>query len=221
MKKATLMFGSVPLKPNQIHKFRGFVGNLFREHDIVHNHDRETGKNIYRYPLIQFKLIDHVPAIVSITEEAVALFGEIFMKLDRIEIDGLEIPIHEKDLKIEEVPFGFSDETFMYDLTSPWLGLNQKNYETYQKSATEESRKALLRRTLTGNILSMCKSLGHRLNPEETLKTDLRVKEMTVTLKGQKMLGFTGTFKTNFMIPDHLGLGKSVSRGFGMVRRIL
>ncbi len=221
MKKATLLFGSVPLKPNQIHKFRGFVGNLFREHDIVHNHDRETGKNIYRYPLIQFKLIDHVPAIVSITEEAVALFGEIFMKLDRIEIDGLEIPIHEKDLKIEEVPFGFSDETFMYDLTSPWLGLNQKNYETYQKSATEESRKDLLRRTLTGNILSMCKSLGHRLNPEETLKTDLRVKEMTVTLKGQKMLGFTGTFKTNFMIPDHLGLGKSVSRGFGMVRRIL
>lgn len=221
MKKATLMFGSVPLKPNQIHKFRGFVGNLFREHDIVHNHDRETGKNIYRYPLIQFKLIGHVPAIVSITEEAVALFGEIFMKLDRIGIDGLEIPIHEKDLKIEEVPFGFSDETFMYNLTSPWLGLNQKNYETYQKSATEESRKDLLRRTLTGNILSMCKSLGHRLNPEETLKTDLRVKEMTVTLKGQKMLGFTGTFKTNFVIPDHLGLGKSVSRGFGMVRRVL
>lgn len=220
MKKATLMFGSVPLKPNQIHKFRGFVGNLFREHDIVHNHDRETGKNIYRYPLIQFKLIDHVPAIVSITEDAVALFGEIFMKLDRIEIDGLEIPIHEKDLKIEEVPFGFSDETFMYDLTSPWLGLNQKNYETYQKSATEESRKDLLRRTLTGNILSMCKSLGHRLNPEETLKTDLRVKEMTVTLKGQKMLGFTGTFKTNFIIPDHLGLGKSVSRGFGMVKKV-
>ena len=220
MKKATLMLGSVPLKPNQIHKFRGFVGNLFREHDIVHNHDRETGKNIYRYPLIQFKLIDHVPAIVSITEEAVALFGEIFMKLDRVEIDGLEIPIHEKDLKIEEVPFGFSDETFMYDFTSPWLGLNQKNYETYQKSATEESRKNLLRRTLTGNILSMCKSLGHRLNPEETLKTDLRVKEMTVTLKGQKMLGFTGTFKTNFVIPDHLGIGKSVSRGFGVVKKV-
>jgi hypothetical protein len=220
MKKATLMFGSVPLKPNQIHKFRGFVGNVFREHDIVHNHDRETGKNIYRYPLIQFKLIDHVPAIVSITEEAVTLFGEIFMKLTRIEIDGLEIPIHEKDLKIEEVPFGFSDETFMYDLTSPWLGLNQKNYEIYQRAATEESRKDLLRRTLTGNILSMCKSLGHRLNPEETLKTDLRVKEMTVTLKGQKMLGFTGTFKTNFVIPDHLGLGKSVSRGFGMVKKV-
>ncbi|MFA6013303.1 MAG: hypothetical protein WC799_25155 [Desulfobacteraceae bacterium] len=107
MKKATLMFGSVPLKPNQIHKFRGFVGNLFSEHDIVHNHDRETGKSIYRYPLIQFKLINDAPAIVSITEQAVNLFGELFMKLNRIEIDGLEIPIHEKDLKIEEFPSVF------------------------------------------------------------------------------------------------------------------
>jgi hypothetical protein len=220
MKKATLKFGSILLKPNQIHKFRGFVGNLFREHDIVHNHDKETGKNIYRYPMIQFKLIDHVPAIVCISDRAVSLFGELFMKLNRIEIDGLEIPIHEKDLKIEDVPFGFSDETFMYDLKSPWLGLNQKNYETYQRFATEESRKNLLKRTLTGNILSMCKSLGHRLNPGETLKTDIRVKEMTVTLKGQKMQGFTGTFKTNFIIPDHLGLGKSVSRGFGMVKKV-
>ncbi|MCX6699434.1 MAG: CRISPR-associated endonuclease Cas6 [Methanomicrobiales archaeon] len=26
---------------------------------------------------------------------------------------------------------------------------------------------------------------------------------------------FTGTFHTNFIIPDFLGLGKSVSRGFG------
>ena len=42
----------------------------------------------------------------------------------------------------------------------------------------------------------------------------------TVTLKGQKMLGFTGTFKTNFIIPDHLGLGKSVSRGFGVVKKV-
>lgn len=221
MKKATLMFGSVPLKPNQIHKFRGFVGNLFTEHDIVHNHNTETGRNIYRYPLIQFKLISDVPAIVAITDRAVNLFGEIFMTLDRVEIDGLTIPIHEKDLKIEDVPFGFSDETFVYDLASPWLGLNQKNYETYQKSATEESRKDLLKRTLTGNILSMSKSLDYRLNPGDILKTDLRVKERTVTLKGQKMLGFTGTFKTNFLIPDYLGLGKSVSRGFGMVRRIL
>jgi len=31
------------------------------------------------------------------------------------------------------------------------------------------------------------------------------------------MLGITGEFMANFAIPDYLGLGKSVSRGFGAV----
>ena len=33
------------------------------------------------------------------------------------------------------------------------------------------------------------------------------------------MLGFLGTFSVNFEIPDYWGIGKSVSRGFGTVKR--
>jgi hypothetical protein len=32
-------------------------------------------------------------------------------------------------------------------------------------------------------------------------------------------MGFLGTFSVNFNIPDYLGLGKSVSRGFGPVKK--
>ena len=34
------------------------------------------------------------------------------------------------------------------------------------------------------------------------------------------MLGFRGTFSVNFEIPYYWGIGKSVSRGFGTVKRI-
>ena len=34
------------------------------------------------------------------------------------------------------------------------------------------------------------------------------------------MIGFKGGFMTNFMIPNHLGLGKSVARGFGTVKKV-
>jgi len=34
------------------------------------------------------------------------------------------------------------------------------------------------------------------------------------------MLGFTGAFISNLIIPDYPGIGKSVSRGFGTVERI-
>jgi hypothetical protein len=35
-----------------------------------------------------------------------------------------------------------------------------------------------------------------------------------------EMVGFFGHFEVNFKIPEGLGLGKSVSKGFGAVRRM-
>jgi hypothetical protein len=39
-------------------------------------------------------------------------------------------------------------------------------------------------------------------------------------IKGTPFIGFLGLFMVNFTIPDYLGLGKSVSRGFGTVKRV-
>ena len=83
MKKATLLFNHINLRPFQIHKLRGFVGNVFKDHDLIHNHDK-NGNPIYRYPLIQFKLIDKAPAIIAVTDKAVQIFAEIFMKMNAI-----------------------------------------------------------------------------------------------------------------------------------------
>jgi len=220
MKKSTLLINNVRLRPGQIHKFRGFVGNLFKEHDLIHNHDLSTGKSIYRYPLIQFKLVDNTPAIISITDRAVEIFGDIFMKLDKIVIDGFEIPVFEKGLKIEDVEFGFGAETFMYEFLSPWIGLNQTNFEKYNQAAGE-GKKQLLKQIMTGNILSMSKSLNYWLGEDQKIRIALQLKEKPVNLKGKGMIGFTGIFKANFILPDHLGIGKSVSRGFGTVRRVI
>ena len=221
MKIATLYFNNVRLRPSQIHKLRGHVGNVFKNHDLIHNHDLTTGKVIYRYPLIQFKLIDNIPAIIAITENAVKIFGEIFMKLDRIRIEGLEIPIHEKNLRVDDVDFGFSDETFMYEFASPWIGLNQKNFTSYKSFKTESERNSLLRHILVGNMLSMAKYLDVYLEKEQQITVDLKLHPRQVNLKGKQMTAFKGIFKTNFMIPNYLGLGKSVSRGFGFIRRII
>ena len=47
----------------------------------------------HRYPLIQFKLVDKTPAIIAITERAVNIFVELFMKLDKIIIKDTIIPV--------------------------------------------------------------------------------------------------------------------------------
>ena len=219
MKKSTLLLNNINLRPSQIHKFRGFVGNAFKEHDLIHNHD-EKGNPIYRYPLIQFKLIDRTPAIIAITDRAVSIFAEIFMKLDKIIIEDTLIPVFEKDLKVEEVEFGYSDEIFMYEFVSPWIGLNQSNFKKYNDAGNND-KEQMLKRIMTGNILSMAKHLDCWLSQDQKIKIDHKLKEIKVNLKGKSMTAFNGIFKTNFYLPDYMGIGKSVSRGFGAVRRVI
>ncbi len=101
---------------------------------------------------------------------------------------------------------------------TPWLALNEKNYEKYQKYGTWAKKKELLEKILIGNIISMSKSLGYTV--PETIKANIgNLKEVNTSLKGNPMLGFLGTFSVNFEIPDYWGIGKSVSRGFGTVVR--
>ena len=46
------------------------------------------------------------------------------------------------------------------------------------------------------------------------------LQEKSTQFKGQTMLAFKGEFVINADIPDGLGLGKSVSRGFGTVNKL-
>jgi hypothetical protein len=156
-----------------------------------------------------------------LTDKAVQVFTEIFMSLDEIDIEGDTIPVNEKDFKIETVDFGFSEETYMYEFLSPWMALNQKNYSIFKKLNTLEEKKALLKRILTGNILSMAKYLGCHLEPDQRIQSDLSFRQLKTTLKGKSMLGFEGVFKTNFHLPDYSALGKSVSRGYGCIKKCI
>ena len=63
------------------------------------------------------------------------------------------------------------------------------------------------------------KSLGYTV-PEQIKANIGNLKEVQTTLKGTPMLGILGTFSVNFEIPDYWGIGKSVSRGFGTIKRV-
>ena len=220
MKRSILYLNNIQLNINQIHKLRGYIGRIFKDHDIVHNHDLKTGKLIYRYPLIQFKLIENVPAIIALTDQGIDIFNEIFMKLDKVLIEDISLKIFEKNLSIDNVQYGFSNESIIYNFDSPWIGLNQKNYKQYIKEKNLAKKENILKKAIVGNILSMSKSLGYWLEKDQLINAELQVNTKKVILKSKVLMGFVGFFKTNFIIPDFIGIGKSVSRGYGTVRRV-
>ena len=94
------------------------------------------------------------------------------------------------------------------------MALNQNNFRKYINSQSSQ-RPELLKKILIGNLISVSKWLQYDV--KDRIYAMVNVNPINVNFKNQKMIAFKGNFVCNFLIPDYLGLGKSVSRGFGTV----
>jgi hypothetical protein len=196
-------------------KLRGFFATSFNEHALLHQHI--TDKLIYKYPLIQYKMLQGSPLVLGINEGAEVL-KEIYDKFDEIKLGESKYSIMERGVTLKSEEFGCSEEIHSYSFASPWLALSQENYPKYRDAAWEE-RADLLRRILVGNLLSASKGLGYVA--KEHIRLDVgRMQDEICLLKGMKVTGIRGEFTASFAIPDYMGLGKSVSRGYGAVTRL-
>jgi len=192
---------------------RGFFATKFNEYSLLHQHSAD--KLIYRYPLVQYKMIDGAPVVIGINDGA-GVLKDIYDKYDEIKLGEDVYEIVERGISVRNQEFGLADMIHSYEFATPWLALNQENYMRYYGMRSDE-REGFLRKTLIGNLLSMSKSLDYQV--PGTIKCDVRVRIRKNRLKDVNMMTFTGGFCANFLIPDYLGIGKSVSRGFGAVRR--
>lgn len=196
-------------------QLRGFFATKFTEYTLLHQHD--AGTLVYRYPLVQYKVIEGTPTVIGINEGSDVL-KEIYHATQTIRLGDREFRILQTGIDLRRVPFGLNDRISSYDFVTPWLALNQENYLRYYGLKNGDERRDLLRRTLIGNIISMSKSLGYEIPGR--IKCDVEVVPQKRRLKNVNLMAFAGRFHVNFQIPDLLGIGKSVSRGFGAVRQI-
>src|SRR5208283_263608 len=164
-------------------KIRGYMGNLFWEDSYAHQHD-EAGRLIYRYPRVQYKTLNGGCLLISF-EEGREMTAKMFNNITSVNIGGLK-EIVSKGIEDYSSPFGISNEHLPYSFLTPWLALNEKNYEQYQKLGTWAKKKKLLEKILIGNIISMSKSLGYTV-PEPLSANIGKVKEVPAKLKGTPM----------------------------------
>lgn len=218
MHHTILHFPQIHLQTRQAHKLRGYFAEQFgRESDLFHNHDVKTGKDIYRYPRIQYKVVRRHPMVVGVGEGA-QLLVERFLRIRELEIEGRRYATEQKNLQSREVIVGVTEELYEYQFVTPWLALNQENYQrSLELSPTEQKKQ--LDSILRNNIFSFLKSIPYfeeqrvmvMFRPDSTQRT---------FFKNQPMQTFTGSFVTNMQLPDYIGLGKSPARGFGTIERV-
>lgn len=162
--------------------------------------------------------MDGKPLVIGINEGA-EILQRIYLELSHVRLGPREYQITEKTIIIRTDDVVVTQELKSFSFLTPWLALNEKNYEKYQKFGSREKRKELLQSILVGNLLSMSKGLGYTVS--EAIRAEIKnFKEVRTKLKDIPMIGFLGTFSVNFEIPDYWGIGKSVSRGFGTVKKV-
>ena len=125
------------------------------------------------------------------------IFGNMFFDIKK-----------ELEIKNEDIVYS-KDEMFDYKFVSPYLPLNQKNFQKFLDGEYD------LNKAITNNILEVLKGLGIWLKPDEKIYVSQDLKINKRELKDVSMISFDGKFSTNIKFPDYFSIGKRKSIGYG------
>lgn len=189
------------------------------QHPLFHNHYPD-GKSIYRSKgaPFQFKTINNEVFILALNE-GVDFAGSfqwpetIIIPLGRREV-LVELELSSKTTK--QASFQQSNLQ-CYRNISPYIALTQDKYKSYTSLPENERRKAI-EKGLTNHILTAAKWCSIKVN--HRIQTKLIQMREGVPIKIKDALFFTPfdvMFECNTDVPDYIGIGKFVSRGYGTV----
>ena len=108
-------------------------------------------------------------------------------------------------------------QTHFYQFTTPWIALNEENYAKF-KFLPQNRHRVFLEKILAANALSALKWLGIFLD-YRALPSIITYAPVGVMAHDNIFEAFRAHFSLNIGLPDYIGLGKSVSKGFGSIRR--
>ena len=206
------------IREEQLRLFRGAIIKLGGNEALLHNHSGE-GYN-YSYPKIQYKLLDNHPAVLGI-EEGASLIKEDFFEKSVIRLrlghSMREMPI----LSCEEClsPVGLTEESHLYAIEN-WLPLNETNFREYQQANGMIERIVMLQKILTGNILSFAKGVNLFFDRHVECQIEEINAAKKIIYKNVGLKSFSLTFTSNILLPQLIGLGKSVSLNHGNIIKL-
>ncbi len=219
IKTLQLIFPNMPLKSGEIIFFRSFINDLMEwQNALFHNHTPDGG-NMMRYPLIQFRSYKGKASLFGIEEGCEAISELIGKYL-------CELPPEMASFQLES----WNTEIIMLDEPSLYyihyfLPFNSSNLEAWITQKGLVNRVTELEKMIVNNILDFCQNIGF-----EMLNQDLVVQIETVEDIGFtsvythtdeiKMKAFNISYYSNINLPNHIGLGKRKSIGFGTQRQL-
>lgn len=209
--------------PRGLRNFSSTVRSFFADnypHPLFHNH-LPDGKSIYRSrgAPFQFKVINNEVFILALNEGVEFANSFQWPKTIKMALGRGGVLVELKLTSKTEKKASFQKSVMRcYRNLLPYLALNQDKYKIYQSLSNDEKRKAI-EKGISNHILTAAKWCGITINKHKHLiETNLIQMKTNPPIKIKDDLFFTPfdvMFECNTEIPDYIGIGKFVSRGYG------
>lgn len=217
--KLVLLSYNAQIKDHEVPWFRGAILDLLGENKetIFHNHLQEKSYN-YKYPLVQYKNIGGKASILLINNAIDELGLLIKSERETITIGKRNIDLYPATLSSYSCTIEKMERPISYSLES-WIPLNSDNYNKYNNLHSIDEKVEMLNSILVGNLISCLKGLNIFVDFE----IEAEIQNLTpkkCTLKGTEFRIFDAEFLCNMKLPEFIGIGKSSSKGFGIITTI-
>ena len=193
------------------------VKGVFMKHypdaDIIPMLDG-TYRNKFLYPRVQVKILNEqiyllgihegVDPVLSLCKNIKSLnFGNITIDIENCEIENLDQQLQP------------SSRLIRYRFITPWIALNHMTGGKYKKLGKKE-KSFYLNKLIGQNIIFLANEVG--INLEDDIFTKVNVDTLyPKSVDENKWGSFTGEFNANFILPNYIGIGNGITRGFGTV----
>ena len=195
------------------YQVKGVFMKQFSDEKIVPFLDGKL-RSKYLYPRVQVKILDEQIYIVGLKEGVEPVLA-LVDNLEFFNFGDITVEIENIDIEQNKNPVLLVDKLLRYKFISPWVALNAGSNKKY-KSIDEDKRILFLNKLLGQNLMFLSKELG--LNTESKIYTKLKVDSIEPhTHQENGWRSFNGEFRTNFMLPNFIGFGNGITRGFGSI----
>ncbi|MFQ6607582.1 MAG: CRISPR-associated endonuclease Cas6 [Fidelibacterota bacterium] len=194
------------------YQVKGVIIKDFPEEPIVPLIDGSY-RDQFLYPRVQVKILNEQIYMVGIAEGVDPILS-VVDKLGTMDFGNITFDVLGADVEVESDRFMPSNRMLRYKFLTPWIALNEANLMKY-KQLFGDDRLKFLTRLLSHNIVFLAREMGLEL--ETKIYTQLNLDSLYPKIVDDGQMGaFEGDFQTNFMLPNFLGVGNSITKGYGV-----
>ena len=169
----------------------------------------------FSYPRVQVKILNEQIYIIGINEgvdSVLSLSGAI----KELDFGNITFSIDDFEVETQAQQFIPSGSVIKYSFLTPWAALNQITGDKY-RSLPNKKKISYLNKLLGFNLNFLVKEMG--VSVDSGVYTKVKISNLyPKSIDDNKWKSFKGEFKTNIVLPNYIGLGNGITRGYGTIK---